>query len=183
VLILILALPAQSQDGWRPAAERAVQAAVIDSLFVRDTTRRVVVGDSTISGGRHFVDEDYRSALRKLGKLPAALRTDFETVGRRRRRVDSLAVRVPVIRFTRAARAGLQAQRDPDEYWQTFYRQYSGSSGLIELSRPGFSRDRSVALVHVEYRCGPRCGGTLYVLLERMAGAWHVARVAQPRIS
>ena len=65
----------------RPA-ERAVQAAVIDSLFVRDTTRGVVVGDSTISGGTHFLHEDYLSALRMLGRLPAGLQADFEVASR-----------------------------------------------------------------------------------------------------
>ena len=166
----------------RPA-ERAVQAAVIDSLFVRDTTRGVVVGDSTISGGTHFLHEDYRSALRMLGRLPAGLQADFEVVREQRRAVDSLRTKVPVIRLDAATRASLRTDRDPGAFWQTFYRRFPGTPGWVELSRAGFSTDGSSALMLVEYACGFLCGGTLYVVVERRAGTWRVTHVEQPRIS
>ena len=181
-VVMVLATTVFPQD-TSASVERSVQAAVIDSLFVRDTTRRVVVADSTISGGSHFVDEDYQSALRMLGKLPAGLQADFQAVRVKRRAIDSLPTKVPLVRLDAAARAKLRESKDPRAYWMAFYRQFPGTPGQIALSRPGFSRDGRAALILVEYGCGRLCGGTLYALLERQAGRWRVTRVAQPRIS
>jgi hypothetical protein len=161
-----------------------VQAAVLDSLFIRDSTRHVVVGDSTVSGGSHFVDEDYRSALRRLGRLPDGRQKDFEAKRAVERRVDSLSIKVPMLRFDAPSRAALRAQwRDPRSYWQEFYRRFPGTPGLIDVSRVGFSRDGRSALVLVEYGSGGLCGGTIYALLELQAGRWRVTRTAQPRIA
>jgi hypothetical protein len=181
--IISIALLAWPQEGLRRATERAIQAAAIDSLFVRDTTRAVVVGDSTIAGGTHFVDEDYRSALRMLGELPAGLREDYEARRDQRRAVDSLPSRVRVIPFGPSQRARLRGVRDPREYWKAFYRDYPSTPGWIAVSRPGLSRDGQAALVLIEYGCGSRCGGTMYVMLARRGHAWRVTRVAQPRFS
>ena len=163
--------------------ESTVQLAVLDSLFTRDSTRLLVVGDSTVSGGDHFVSEDYASALRTLGALPEGVRADFEAKRGVNRRVDSLQARVPVRRFTSADRELLQREDNPSSYWQAFYRRFPGSSGLIHVSRVGFSHDRGSALLLVEYGCGGSCGGTLYVLLAERSGRWQVVRVAQPRIA
>jgi hypothetical protein len=163
--------------------ERVIQARVIDSLFTVDTTRLVVVGDSTISGGTHFVDEDYQSALRMLGPLPNGLQADFEAMRGRRLPVDSLRTKFPMVQLSAAVRRDLAKERDPRRFWPGFFRMFPGSPGWIELSRVGFSRDGNSAVILVEYGCGALCGGTRYVLLNRKAGAWHIVRVAQPRIS
>jgi hypothetical protein len=169
--------------------ESVVQAAVIDSLIVRDTTRQIVVGDSTVSGGSHFVGEDYASALKRLGPLPAGLQEDFEAKRGTIRRVDSLPAKVPMQRFTAADRSYLRGQAGPisrtdySAYWSAFFRRFPGSPGLVEISRVGFGRDGASALVHVEYGCGGLCGGTIYVLLSNKSGRWRVIRTAQPRIA
>ena len=179
VSLLLTALA--SADTTRLRLERQVQAAVVDSLFVHDTTRRVAIGDSTVSGGSHFVSEDYQSALRMLGAMPAGLRSDFDSVRGRRVPVGVLALRRPVVLVNAAARAALRAKRDPRAYWAEFYRRFPGSPGYIEVSRVGFSRDQRTALVLVEYGCGGLCGGTLYVLLQRSATGWRILRKSQPR--
>ncbi|MCY7378167.1 MAG: hypothetical protein LH467_02370 [Gemmatimonadaceae bacterium] len=97
--------------------------------------------------------------------------------------MDSLPAKVPMQRFTAADRAAARAQGSPTSYWSAFYQRFPGSPGLIEMSRVGFGRDGSSALVLVEYGCGGRCGGTIYVLLARQAGRWRVIRTAQPRIA
>jgi hypothetical protein len=183
-LLVIGGVAAAQQGTTRAAMERTVQSIVLDSLFTRDTTRQIVVGDSTVSGGSHYVDEDYRSALVGLGQLPAGVQADFESVRAMRRAVDSLSTRVPVRRLDHSARAALKANGDsPRSYWQAFYRRFPGSSGYIELSRVGFSRDGNTAMILIEYGCGALCGGTIYAVLERRSGKWHITRTAQPRIS
>jgi len=181
-LILALASACQRSRGSE-SEESLVQAAVLDSLFVRDSTRQLVVGDSSVSGGSHFVDEDYASALRVLGQLPDGVQADFEGKRGTRRRVDSLRTRVPMERFVAADRDSLPRFGSPSSYWQAFYHRFPGSSGVIHLSRVGFSRDGAWALMLVEYGCGGLCGGTIYVLLSHQSGRWRVVRTAQPRIA
>jgi hypothetical protein len=182
-VVLSIALMVGYQGLSRHTTERAIQAAAIDSLFVRDSTRAVVVRDSTISGGTHFVSEDYESALLTLGQLPTGLREDFERVRGERRAMDGLSRCVPVVFFGAEQRARIPRTGDPRGYWKSFYQEYPGTTGLIEMSRAGLSRDGHTALLLVEYGCGPLCGGTLYVLLEQRDGKWHVVRVAQPRVA
>jgi hypothetical protein len=182
LVLPLLLVSSSAADTSRLALERQVQAVVIDSLFVRDSTRQVALGDSTVSGGSHFVNEDYTSALRMLGSLPDGLRADFESVRGQRRPVGLLPLRRPVVLVTAAERAQLRAERDPRSYWAAFYRLFPGTPGHIDVSRVGFSRDGNTALVLLEYGCGGRCGGTLYVLVHRVGGRWFISRQAQPRV-
>ena len=172
---------ARARDAER--TEGVVQAAVLDSLFVRDTTRQLVVGDSTVSGGNHYVDEDYASALRILGRLPDGVRADFEAKRSKSRRVDSLFAKVPMQRFTTVERERMRREGNPTLYWHAFYRRFPGSPGLVRVSRVGFSRDGASALMLVDYGCGGLCGGTVYVLLAYQSGRWRVVRTAQTRVS
>jgi hypothetical protein len=182
-LLLVLAMVSQLQDTER-SRERQVQAAVLDSLFIRDTTLLVVIGDSTISGGTHFVEEDYQGALKTLGPLPEGLQIAFERARRTRQPVDSLPVQVRVVAFGVIERAQLlEAGRNPTTYWSAFYSRFPHSPGWVELSRPGISRDGNTALLLAEYGCGGQCGGTRYILLHFRARRWHVVKVAQPRIA
>ena len=48
------------------------------------------------------------------------------------------------------------------------------ASGLITLSRAGFSGDGSRAAVHAFFLCGARCGGGTMVVLERVGNTWVV---------
>lgn len=48
-------------------------------------------------------------------------------------------------------------------------------SGKTHVSRVGFNRDRSVALVHVDHIAGPRSGVAYYITLHKKDGAWAIA--------
>lgn len=135
-----------------------------------------------MSGGSHFVDEDYQSALKILGALPQGLQADFDRVRGQRRAVGQLPTSRPVVSLGADARRQLRAERDPRAYWATFFRLYPGSPGRIDVSRVGLSRDGQSALVLIEYGCGDLCGGTLYVLLQKEGTRWRVTRKAQPRM-
>ncbi|MBC7674345.1 MAG: hypothetical protein H7247_18145 [Polaromonas sp.] len=180
-LLLLACLTACSPARGLQSDESVVQAAVIDSLFVRDTTRQVVVGDSTVREATSVVDSDYAHAIQWLAPLPLGLRSDFERKRKLTERVDRLATRVPMQRFTNADRAS--GSRQYNAFWSAFFHRYPGSPGRIEVSRVGFGRDGTSALVHVEYACGGLCGGTIYVLLAKRSGKWHVIRTAEPRMS
>jgi len=58
--------------------------------------------------------------------------------------------------------------------WPAFYRRYRTSIGYIVLSRIGFNRDHSQALLYTEKACGPGCGEGCYVILGKQGDAWSV---------
>ena len=171
------------QSRQSATAESEVQSAVLDSFFVHSGIERLVLVDSSVRGAGHFVDEDYSSALRSLGALPAGVREDFERKRDQVVRIEGLRTRVPVVFFRRDDSEALRSARNPTEYWQRFYERFPQSSGRLAVSRVGFSADGQYALMLVDYGCGGLCGGTVYYLLTRQGSQWRTVRSAQPRIS
>ena len=182
-LLLVALLSTYSGGQSRPSvtAESEVQSAVLDSFFVRPGIERLVIVDSTVRGADHFVDEDYASALRRLGTLPAGLREDFERKRAAATKLADLRTRVPVEIFTAEDRAALRSAQNPTEYWRRFDARFPRSSGLIAMSRVGFSADGEHALMLVDYGCGGLCGGTVYYLLTRQGSTWRTVQTVQPR--
>ena len=47
-------------------------------------------------------------------------------------------------------------------------------SGLLRLSRAGFNRRRTLALLYFSYRCGLTCGQSGWVVLQKTQGGWRI---------
>ena len=182
-LLLVALLSTYSAGQSRPSvtAESEVQSAVLDSFFVRPGIERLVIVDSSVRGADHYVDEDYARALGRLGTLPAGLRQDFERKRSAVTKVADLRTRVPVDFFTAEDRAALRSAQNPTAYWRRFDARFPRSSGLIAVSRVGFSADGEHALMLVDYGCGGLCGGTVYYLLTRQGSTWRTVLAVQPR--
>ena len=67
--------------------------------------------------------------------------------------------------------------------WQEIRRRAPGSNAVVTISRPGYSRDASRALVYVVAACEGLCSEAQYVLLSRDSGQWKVVARAQDWIS
>ena len=50
------------------------------------------------------------------------------------------------------------------------------ASGILQLSRLGFDRRGSVALLYYNYRCGALCGQSGWVALRKTQGDWQIAQ-------
>jgi len=59
---------------------------------------------------------------------------------------------------------------------EEFYKRYPGSSGLIILSRVGFNAAMNQAMIYIQHRCGGLGGTGYYVLLEKTADKWNLAK-------
>ncbi|MDI9239550.1 hypothetical protein QLQ15_11610 [Lysobacter sp. LF1] len=63
----------------------------------------------------------------------------------------------------------------PDlDRWAQFHRTFPGASGVLHITRPVLSADRSSALLYVTHHCGGLCGAGLLVRLERSPHGWRV---------
>lgn len=61
-----------------------------------------------------------------------------------------------------------------DTGWSEFYDKYPTSSGILYLSRVGFSAQRDQALVYVGHQSDYRLGVGFYYLLTQRDGAWTI---------
>ena len=56
--------------------------------------------------------------------------------------------------------------------WQGFREAFPNSAGYLMLSAVGFNPSKTLALVYVEHRCGNRCDGAYYYVLQKLGGVW-----------
>jgi hypothetical protein len=61
------------------------------------------------------------------------------------------------------------------DFWAAFRRKYpEGGGGIVRISRTGFNRERTQAIVEVGNATGPVGGQGVYVLLGKENGVWKV---------
>lgn len=59
-----------------------------------------------------------------------------------------------------------------NESWNEFNNQYPDAKGFIKLSAVGYNPEKTVAVVYSGWRCGIRCGGGEYHVLQKKDGKW-----------
>ena len=140
-----------------PLGDYAVYAAALDSLVLRvEGDRRLVLLSPTVGDG----PEGWASveAMRDDADVPTDVRADFMTKNASRVALfpDSLALGVPI---TVVARDSIRAlASDHDDGWAAIFAAFPGARGLVQLSRVGFSRDSTRALLYLGRTCGDLCG-------------------------
>jgi hypothetical protein len=61
-------------------------------------------------------------------------------------------------------------------FWQQFYKRYPHTQGLVSFSLPGYSLDRSYAIVYFEYTYAGTDGSGSLFLLRKVGHGWQVER-------
>jgi hypothetical protein len=59
--------------------------------------------------------------------------------------------------------------------WESFYKKYPKSGGMLSFSRVGFNAKRDQALVYSANSCGWLCGAGFYNLFQKKDGKWVLA--------
>ena len=138
------------------ATSYAVQRVALDSLFTgREHAQRLVVWATDAADG---------PALEALGPLIP------RTTMRRTIDVARLAPTLPARAMTEAAVAAL-FRTNPDG-WAAFFREYPGSSGLVELSPVWLSPGGDSATTYVGRSCGEHCRNAWRVSARRAGSRW-----------
>jgi len=70
-----------------------------------------------------------------------------------------------------------------EDGWEEFYKKYPGSTGTTELSRVGFNKDMTMALVYFGNQRHWLAGAGYYVILKKEDGNWTVLASAMAWIS
>jgi hypothetical protein len=63
--------------------------------------------------------------------------------------------------------------------WNSFYKQYPNSGGIIRMSAVGFNRQKTLAIVDTGSTCNNQCGRGSLHLLKKIDGKWKPATGVQ----
>jgi hypothetical protein len=133
-----------------------------------------IVSDSTEGPIQHPRDSTGLGAFEELAeRLPHGLVSSF--LERRNDRVplsSEVVARLPSGILMRSSIAG-ELNENPED--GIFHLPDGRGAAMSIFSRVGFDASGERALVHEAWVCGPRCGGTSLILLEKGAGGrWHI---------
>ncbi|MBN1782383.1 hypothetical protein JW948_14710 [bacterium] len=177
---LIFTFSASAQDKI-PVIEYQIYSGLIESLFMKPSTKHVVVFEKTIMSGSVRADSIKSSSLLDFIKKFAS--SDSTEIFRSfiennqcfsplNDRQFNLNAEVSLI-----DRIGLDTvfvNNDINHGWTGFNHQYPDSPGYIMFSRAGYNKNEDKAVVFFVLFCGSWCGEFAYVFLERHGNKWKV---------
>lgn len=145
--------------------DQVVLSAVIQKLCATAGSGYSVLSTSTVAVDPSFVNDDLdRDAVRSLlnrnktsGTLPP-LDLCPKLKGASQSEIDvSMSARQPD-----GSTIG----------WPGFYKAFSGATGAMYLTLPGYSKRGDLAVVQVAGVCNDLCGGGSYWILRKIGGVW-----------
>ena len=155
------------------AEDYAVYTAALADPSYRDG-RSVVIRDRTFK----YPELKEESALNDfVAKTPGVLDDtvkDFELKNKKGHRLENLFKLKVATTLVNSQEMDEMFDRDFIAAWQTVEEKYPNSVGIISLSRIGFDREKTQAIVYIGRGCGPICGESRFFLLVKEAGHWSV---------
>jgi len=182
VLIFLSVLWASDQPS---VEEYRIYSSVLEKLYVGQETKLVVISDQTSVDmlrldSWDFLNKSIQSRRKETGiwstaalaKMSPAAFEDFKARNKDTSNIQHASISLSVKNVT-IDQATLLTKNE-SEYWESFYRKFPDSPGLIYVSRVGFDRTAKQALVYVGRTCGFLCGDGYLVLLEEEHGKWTI---------
>lgn len=165
------------------SGDYAVYAAALDSLVLRaGGDQRVVLVTPTVGDGPEGMASV--EAMRDDADVPADVRADFmaKNAVRVAVRPDSIGLGVPITVVTDDSLSALAPAdiNDIAGHWAAIFAAFPGARSVVAVSRVGFSRDSSRALLYLDRTCGDLCGTGWKLQFRRNPGSsWRII-AAQP---
>jgi len=167
----VVAQPARGDASARE--EYAVYSTLISQKFVRDDTRLVVITNPTCCANEDL--DVWR--MKALEPFSADTLESFKTANKQSVHLErefTLSVTYRIVDYKSIEE--LFASIMLDESWNKFYEMYPQSNGYLRLSRVGFNKERTEALVSTGWMRGELYGEGKWYLLTKVNGAWRVQR-------
>ncbi|HEX8143284.1 MAG TPA: hypothetical protein VF553_11855 [Pyrinomonadaceae bacterium] len=170
--------------------EYAVYSALLNLLSESERGELIVLQDHTTNDFLGYESIERTLEPLQQGSFPLAQETldAFLANNERSQSLENLTRSTEnlfclPVRTTLASRSEVESYFGRRGGWQLFYRKYRGAAGLVTLSKVGFSRDRSQALVYQEFTCDDTCGRGSFVALFKDGNVWRVRSQAGTWIS
>lgn len=148
--------------------EYAVYSDLINSRYIGEGVGLMVVVDQTNAESGDF------SQLRGVDK---ELIEDYQAKNNMACRLDRLFNLRVSYELISEEEARDTIESDPEIGWDIFYSTYPDSQGMLSLSRAGFNRNRTQALVYACNHAGPNAIDGNYYLLVKDGAAWVVKKM------
>jgi hypothetical protein len=170
------AISSSDFDTSEGTEEYAVYSHLLKELYVKDGVELLMIQKQTISAANHYLMSTFFEVpISEMKKLtPSASEDAFRDYRSKNQQPSILdpGFNLPV-KYMFIEEAELKELNESEwEGWRT--GKYSGGRGILRLTKVGFNKDRTEALVYVEFICPLLCGGGGNVLLEKHSGAWRV---------
>lgn len=150
-------------------------AALSDGRYIDSSVKLVVIRDLTFRyPSSQQRESEIRHLIQRMSALEGDTLNDYQARNRDEERLSNL--------FNLKVQSELISGRDIDdllaknfiEGWQAIKDKYPDSNGIITLSKVGFNRQTTQALVYVAISCGPHCGEGNFILLSKAKGIWSI---------
>ncbi len=154
--------------------ESAVYTALFQDLYNASKDRPIILIDSTSIGVPPGlvakVTVKGEQTARFLSRLSPETKQDWTDRNKEHTRLPSPCHLAPdCVIFDIADIAPLVKD---DRAWRRFLSKHPNAPGIVVVSRIGFNRDLTEAIVYVGRACGSICGEGEYVRLIKLNGSW-----------
>jgi hypothetical protein len=166
--------------------EYSVYTSLLQQEFIGKGTKEIVVRKQTAIDN-FSNDESLTYLTESLPSLAKETYEDFDSCNKKSTALTdkfNLKVKVNLVgeEIDRIFYESRQSNSKEDG-WEVFHKKYPTAGAIITLSRVGFNKDKSQALVFVAHSCGWLCGEGNYILLEKKDGVWKVEKKSMTWIS
>jgi hypothetical protein len=147
--------------------------AVLVSLTVDIGEKYLVVASEPRAWGldRTWVESHLTGAMKQPG-TPALAEMIADYVSRNAKGHLPIGLGVAKVRFVDAQELGNKFTGDALGGWKRFWTDFPSAAALVELSLPGYSSDRTWAIMTYFVTRGSTAGDCKVVLLRHSAGTW-----------
>jgi len=159
------------------ADEFLVYKAVLQS-FVRKETKRLVIRKQTTTVAENFSSRFGENLIEPLPTLSKETIDDFGTRNQKSVTLTdkfNLKLKINFVgeEINKLFENNAVGGKDG---WEIFNKKYSNANGFISVSRVGFNKSKTQALIAVSHSCGWRCGEGSYKLLTKKNNTWEIEK-------
>jgi len=176
------------------AQDYAIYSVVLNECFAKEKVQHIVIGDQTMM--------EFPPIMMGMTQFGGSMKKIHETASKETFEDYSEKNKAPVLlreRFSTGAPVVLISASERDRIFQIkdegkkktanpdgmkeLQKLYPGSYGFTNLSRIGFSKDSTQALVYVGNICGGLCGSGRLFFLVKESGNWKIKLSATTWVS
>jgi hypothetical protein len=132
---------------------------------------------SSETTGNVLSESDEKNISLKLTELEVSIETYHSWLKRNQHRVlieEALNVVSSYLLLDATKLASIFSSGQPAVDWDNFFQEFTNAPGILRLSRAGYDKDQSNALIYIEHQCGIACGSGRFVHLKRTEALWEV---------
>jgi hypothetical protein len=156
--------------------EYSVFSALLQQEFIGKGTKQLVIKNQTDI--YNFSNNETLDNLQKY-LLPLEKETFLDFSSRNKQSADlknkfNLKVKINLV-GEEIGRIFAGGERDSEnDGWKMFHKKYPTAGGFITLSRVGFNKEKTQALIYAAHNCGWLCGEGNYILLVKKDNIWKI---------